>query len=129
MSHLVDGLLLGLFLGYVGCVVIESYRGNLKRRHWQRRKPPEGTARRRDLPQQARALAFATLYEFCGSDTYQHFVLEQDRQRLIETVRAYLRENRDRLSEWHFGFAAFEAQEEKLAESTVDTTIRLFLQI
>ena len=106
-----------------GAVSYRRFRGRPNRLN------PVEARRRRTLSEQALARAFASLYTNYADDTYPHFVLQEDREQVTSMIREFLRENRDRLGEMHFGAGLFEPGENALAENTVNEAIELFLKI
>jgi hypothetical protein len=90
---------------------------------------PAEARKRRTLDQQARALAFATLYAKYADREYPHFVSAQDRELVANTVTKFIRKNRDRLGEMYLGPEFFLEGESRVIEITVDRAVELFLQI
>ncbi|MDR3738670.1 MAG: hypothetical protein P4L40_06580 [Terracidiphilus sp.] len=118
----ISGVMASLFAG----VIIVLYRRPIDRPN---RMIPAEARKRRTLDQQARALAFATLYAKYADREYPHFVLAQDRELVANIVTKFIRENRDRLGEMYLGPEFFLEGEDRVIETTVDRAVELFLQI
>ncbi len=141
MSSFIEGLVIGSFLGYIGCVIAIQYREHHKRwilsnerattsvNHERETTGQTRTLRHRDLREQARAAAFGTLYEFCNDQTYAHYVSEEDKTKVVSRVRSFLSDRRDLLSETYIGREHFEIAETEMAEEAVEAAVELFLRI